>query len=159
MRSKGSRVKPPQVSKVIEAPQRAVWAALTDVSAMPTVLSTVSRFEVLTDGPFEVGTAWRETRRTFGKRATKTRHVTEVHEPVAYSVCVDADGIRFRSTFELVARSSDTTQVTVRCAARPLASASRWRRMKAALVGPVALKAAAKRLSVDLDDIARHAHH
>ncbi|MGH3516989.1 MAG: SRPBCC family protein [Haloechinothrix sp.] len=149
-------MKHPQVSKIIEAPQRRVWAALTDLHAMEAVLSNVTKREVLTEGPFRVGTTWRESRKMFGKEATETMQVTEVHEPVAFSVCADNNGLRYRSTCELVARSSDSTEVTMRFSVDPLASASRWQRLLVVIWGPFGAKAAARQMRTDLDDIARH---
>lgn len=149
-------MKPPQVSKVVQAPQRQVWEALTDLDALDHMLGQVSKVEVLTDGEFRVGTTWRETRTMFGRPTTETVKVTAVHEPVAYSVCAENSGVRYRSTCELVARSPEATQVTMRFSVRPLPTASRWQRLLFAALGPVGAKAAKKQMQADLDDVAEH---
>lgn len=149
-------MKPPQITKVMKAPQRRVWEAMTDLDSMHRMLGKVSRIEILTDGNFRVGTTWRETRKLFGKSTTETMQVTAVHEPVAYSVCAENDGVRYRSTFELVARSPETTAVTMRFNIRPMPTASRWQRLLLTALGPVGAHAAKKQMKADLDDIAHH---
>ncbi|GAA2640274.1 hypothetical protein GCM10010307_40310 [Streptomyces vastus] len=64
------------VERRIAAGQRRVWEALTDLGGMDRVLSSVSKVEILTDGTFDVGTRWRETRRMFGRDATEEMWVT-----------------------------------------------------------------------------------
>ena len=46
----------------IAAPIERVWAAATDVAGAPERISGVQRAELLAEGPFRVGSRWRETR-------------------------------------------------------------------------------------------------
>ena len=47
---------------MIEAPVASVWRVFTDLPGRRQWLSTVTRVEMLTTGPFGAGTVWRETR-------------------------------------------------------------------------------------------------
>lgn len=152
-------MKPPEVSTIIPAPQRTVWATLTDLDSMAGALTKVTKIDVLTGGSFQVGTTWRESRKMFGKESTRTMKVTAVHEPVGYTVTAEYNGLRYDSIWELVARSADSTEVTMRFIVRPLNSASRWQRLLVAIMGRLGAKATARQTRTDLDDIARAIRH
>jgi hypothetical protein len=147
-------MKPPEASKVIMAPQRAVWDALTDVVALGDALSQVAELRKLTDGPFDAGTRWRESRKTFGRTVTRTVEVSSVHEPVAYTVRCDRNGLSYRGTVDLVARSENSTQVTMRFDPRPAAATGAHRLRSVLLRGVVGILLARQIRSAH-DELAR----
>ena len=52
------------LERLVQARVERVWEVLTDVAHADQTLSGV---ELITEGPYRVGTRWRETRRMFGK--------------------------------------------------------------------------------------------
>ena len=68
------------IARHVDAPVQRVWDLATDLERAPTTLSGVTRVEVLTDGPFAVGTRWRETRTMFGREASEVLEVTAVED-------------------------------------------------------------------------------
>ena len=64
------------LERLVEARVERVWEVLTDVAHADQTLGGVDRVELLTEGPYQVGTRWRETRRMFGKEATEHFEVT-----------------------------------------------------------------------------------
>ena len=58
-----------EVRRHVAAPVERVWALATDLEGSPRVVRGIEAVEVLTPGPFGVGTRWRETRRMFGRSA------------------------------------------------------------------------------------------
>lgn len=99
------------VERRIAAAQGIVWEALTDLGGMERVLSSVSKTEVLTDGAFDVGTRWRETRRMFGKDATEEMWVTASEPPRRYVVEAESHGTHYVSEWLLRADGPATTTV------------------------------------------------
>ena len=55
-----------------------VWAVLTDVARFGDILTGVRNSELLTDGPYDVGTRWRETRHFFDHNGVEELEVIEV---------------------------------------------------------------------------------
>ena len=65
-----------EVERLVRAPADRLWAILTDIAHADQTLSGVTRVEPLTEGPYRVGTRWRETRRMFGREDTQQLRVT-----------------------------------------------------------------------------------
>lgn len=140
------------VARRVAAPPSAVWDVVTDLGAAADTLRGVTRVEVLTDGPYAVGTRWRETRRMLGKEATEEMWVTAV-EPVHRTVVeAESHGTHYTSTFTL-APAGTGTHLEMRFAARAVRP-SRVQRVLWALGGKVGLRATRKALEEDLRDIA-----
>ena len=55
------------LERLVRAPADRVSAVLTDIAHADQTLSGVTQVEPLTEGPYGVGTKWRETRRMFGR--------------------------------------------------------------------------------------------
>lgn len=140
------------VEREIAAPAERVWAAMTDLESLPAVLTGVDAVEVLTPGPFAVGTRWRETRRMFGKQATEEMWVTECEAPVGYVTEADNSGMHYVSEFRLAERSPGRTTVRMTFSARPQ-SGTRLP-LLARLLGGLGAKAVAKAIAKDLADVA-----
>ncbi|MET7496598.1 SRPBCC family protein [Streptomyces sp900116325] len=139
------------VERRIAAAQGTVWEALTDLRGMAQVLSGVSKTEVLTDGAFDVGTRWRETRRMFGKEATEEMWVTASEPPERYVVEAESHGTHYVSEWVLRADGPATTTVRMTFTAEP---AGGFSGLIAKVLGGVGARAVSKAIAKDLDDIA-----
>ncbi|MFE6332686.1 SRPBCC family protein [Streptomyces sp. NPDC057798] len=140
------------VERRIAAAQGLVWDALTDLRGMEDVLSGVSKVEVLSEGPFDVGTRWRETRRMFGKEATEEMWVTDCDPPVRYVVEAESHGSRYLSEWVLRADGPETTTVSLSFSAD--APSGGFRGVLAKLLGGLGTRAVSKAIAKDLDDVA-----
>jgi hypothetical protein len=117
----------------IAAPVERVWAAATDVAGACDRMSGVERIELLTDGPFRVGTRWRETRVALDRTATEEMLVVECEVPRCFVLEVTGG--------DTVSRSVTTLEP-----AGPVVGA---------LLGALAARAVLSTLNRDLDDLAR----
>ncbi|MFD0265619.1 SRPBCC family protein [Streptomyces sp. NPDC127106] len=141
------------VEREMAAPVERVWRALTDLESMPDVVSGVDAVEVLTPGPFRVGTRWRETRRMFGKRATEEMYVTVCDAPERYVAEADNAGMHYVSEFRLTERSPSRTAVTMTFSAAP-AARGKQPGVVMRLLNRLGTKAVAKAVMKDLSDVA-----
>lgn len=89
------------LTREIDAPAEDVWHVLTHVEDSATILSGVSEIEMLTDGPYAVGTRWRETRTMMGGSETEEMWVAEVDEPRSTVIRAEARGATYVTTFTL----------------------------------------------------------
>jgi hypothetical protein len=63
----------------IHATPADVWPVLTDVGRHSEILGSVTRSELLTDGPYDVGTRWRESRHLFDHKGVEELEVVELN--------------------------------------------------------------------------------
>jgi uncharacterized protein YndB with AHSA1/START domain len=70
------------------SPER-VFAAMGDMDEWPRWMQGLVRVEKLTAGPFGVGTAWRETRKMFGREASEHFEVTSFEPAGRLALRVD----------------------------------------------------------------------
>ncbi|WP_328905576.1 SRPBCC family protein [Streptomyces sp. NBC_00234] len=139
------------VERRIAAPAGKVWEALTDLRGMPSVLSGVEAVEVLTEGPFTVGTRWIETRRMFGKQATEEMRITVCEPSTRYVAEADSHGAHYVSEFALSESGPDVTTVRMTFSATPPGG---FAGLVSKLLGGLGAKAVAKAVTQDLDDVA-----
>lgn len=139
------------VRRVVAAPRGRLWDLATDLEGAPAVLRQVDRVEVLTRGPFGVGTRWRETRTVLGRSETEEMTVTAVRPGTSYTVEAESRGTRYRSVFRFTDLDGGATEVTLRFGATPSGVATR---VLSALTAPLARVAVARALRGDLDDLA-----
>ncbi|WP_329019960.1 SRPBCC family protein [Streptomyces sp. NBC_00690] len=139
------------VERRIAAPAERVWRALTDLERAPAVLSGVDAVEVLSPGPFGVGTRWRETRRMMGKQATEEMYVTSSEPPLRYVVEADSQGAHYTSEFVLREVGPEETQVRMVFTAVPPSGISG---LLARVFGAIGARAVAKTIGRDLADVA-----
>ena len=98
-----------QIERDVAASPEEVWRVLTDLDHAAETLSGVSRVELLTEGPYTVGTRWRETRKMFGKEATEEMRVTAVEAPARTTVEADSAGVNYVTVFTLTPNRSAIT--------------------------------------------------
>ncbi|MEV6651847.1 SRPBCC family protein [Streptomyces sp. NPDC051219] len=127
------------------------WEALTDLQGMPAVLTGVESVEVLTPGPFAVGTRWRETRRMFGKQATEEMSVTACERPKRYVVEAESAGTHYVSEFSFDRTGPETTTVRMHFSARPPGG---FAGLLAKVFGALGTRAVEKAVAKDLADVA-----
>ncbi|WP_314178039.1 SRPBCC family protein [Streptomyces winkii] len=140
------------VERRIAAPVDRVWQALTDIEDSPRVIGEIERVEMLSEGPFGIGTRWRETRRIFGKEATEEMWVTASEPPKRYTVESESRGVHYTSQFTLTPEADDATTVHL-----TLDSETEKKSLSGTMgkfLGGIGSKAIAKSLSKDLADIA-----
>jgi len=144
------------VTRLIEAPVATVWGVFTDLARRRDWLSAVIRIEVLTDGPFGAGTAWRETRRMAdGGEITEEFRVHECVLPERFVVTSPGIGADYRMTYSFVpvvsGRHRGGTMVTVVQDGMATAPTGRF---LALIFGGLAAGTAEGALRRDLDDLA-----
>ena len=149
------------VTRLIEAPVVEVWRVFTDLPGRRQWLSTVSRVEMLTDGPFTAGTVWRETRSMGdGAEITEEFQVRDCAVPEKFVVTSPGIGADYRMTYTFVpvieGRHRGGTMVTVVQDGAPTAPRGRF---LALVFGGLAARTVEGALRRDLDDLARAAGH
>jgi hypothetical protein len=88
---------------LVEAPIDDVWRVFTDLASRCDWLSTVTRVEMLTEGPFGAWTAWRETRTVAeGAEVTEDFRVRECVAPERFVVDSPGIGVEYRMTYTFV---------------------------------------------------------
>ena len=80
------------VQQAIAAPPERVYALATDLAGAPERIAGIDAIEVLTDGPFGVGTRWRETRTLMGRTATEVMKVTRCEPGRGYTTVAPPPG-------------------------------------------------------------------
>lgn len=145
------------LSRRVSAPPAAVWEIVTDLDRAVERLSQVTDLHVVSDGPYAVGTRWRETRRMMGASETQEMVVVD-NDPLRRTVTEAVDGsTRYRTTLLLESLDgSSGTLLTVTFEAH-VSDPSRLQRLAVKVVGPLGVKLTEKSLRTELDDIARAA--
>ncbi|MCF4121075.1 SRPBCC family protein [Antribacter sp. KLBMP9083] len=144
-----------EVERLVRAPAERVWAVLTDIAHADQTLAGVTKVEQVTEGPYRVGTTWRETRRMFGREDTQQMEVTLAEEPTRTVVESDSSGVHYVTEFTLTP-TGDATRLrmsftAVQARTNPMQKAL-W-----ALFGTLGAKATEKMMANDLHDIAARA--
>lgn len=144
------------VTRLVEAPVVEVWRVFTDLSGRCAWLSTVTRVEVLTSGPFGAGTVWRETRTMpDGAEITEEFRVRECAIPERFVVASPGIGADYRMTYTFTpvieGRHRGGSMVTVVQDGSPTAAAGR---LLAFVFGGLAARTVEGALRRDLEDLA-----
>ncbi|MFC5381216.1 SRPBCC family protein [Aquipuribacter nitratireducens] len=140
-----------EVHRRVQAPVDEVWRIATDLESAPQVVRGIDAVEVLTPGPFGVGTRWRETRTMFGRSATEEMTVSAVDPGRSYTVEATSSGVHYLSTFSFAPAGEGATEATMTFGGRPT---TRVAKVLGALTAPLATRSVEKALRADLDDIA-----
>lgn len=136
---------------IAAAPER-VWEVLTDIHGSPNVLSGVQRVDVLTDGPYAVGTRWRETRKIMGMSGTEEMHVVD-NEPLRRTVIeARSRGTVYRTEFALEETEAGTSLSMTFGADSPETSGVGGLLQR--VTGPLGERMSQRMMTSDLADIA-----
>lgn len=144
------------LTQFIDASPETVWAVVSDIGSAAGTLSGVDAIELLTDGPYGVGTRWRETRTMFGMKDTMEMEVAE-SEPGRRTVVLSPIGdLLYRTEFTLRPRRMSGTELTMTFSAdhSPYTGV---KAVTAALLARVGLGATQRSMEQDLLDIAEAA--
>ncbi len=149
------------VSKHINAPVQRIWSLFTDLEAMSQHIGGIKQVEILTPGPFAVGTRWRETRVMFGQQATEEMEVTECDEPRGYVAEAHSHGSYYVSKWTFEPTDTGSTETA---SSEPSSTLVRMdfsatpESFMAKLMSPLAgvmMKSVVSALNADLEDLAR----
>lgn len=138
-----------QVTRQINAPVERVFDVFTDLHNAAERIAGIESVEVLTDGPFAVGTRWKETRKMMGKLATETMWITAVQANRSYTAEAESCGTHYTSTYTFEPIDGGT-RVTMTFTGRPMT-------LLAKLVSPLGCLMTGtirKMLIKDMDDLA-----
>jgi uncharacterized protein YndB with AHSA1/START domain len=145
------RMSAARARRQVGAPIDRVWKAATDPAGATARLSAVESVERLTDGPFGVGTRWRETRVSDGERTVEELVVVESDPPRRFVLEVHGGEAVALSTTTLSAAGPDATLVETTLETTPPSVAGR---VVGAMLGVLAARAVLATLHRDLDDLA-----
>jgi carbon monoxide dehydrogenase subunit G len=138
------------VERDVAAPPAKVWALVTDLDRMTEVITAITALERTEGGAgFGVGTAWKETRKMFGREATESMEVTHVDEGRSYTVESLSRGVLYRSVMR-VEPQEEGCRVAWEFGAEAQSTGAKLM----SLVGKLFEGSMKKALRADLDDIA-----
>lgn len=90
------------ITKHIDALPEVVFRVATDFTNAPKHIQGIENVELLTDGPVQVGTRFRETRKMFGKEATEEMTVTELIPPKRFTLETESCGCHYVCRHKLI---------------------------------------------------------
>jgi len=99
------------VSTHVAAPIERVFEVFTDIPKAAERIPGITKIEMLSEGPFRIGTRWRETRVIMKKEATEEMWVTGCDPPRSYAVEAESRGTHYDTLFEFTP-DGDGTKVT-----------------------------------------------
>ena len=141
------------LTRDIAAEPTKVWAVLTDVAAAAETLEDVSAVETLTDGPYRVGTRWRETRTMFGMKDTMEMEVAE-SEPCRRTVVLSAVGdLLYRTEFTVRPRERGACELAMTFTAEQPPQ-SGLKALATSMLAGIGMRATRTSMEQDLQDIA-----
>lgn len=142
------------LSRVVAAPPERVWQVITDVARAPETLGGVTEVQLMTDGPYAVGTRWRETRTMMGRSVTEEMWVSACDPLRSTRVSAESGGARFATDFTLTPlEDGSRTELGVRFSAET-SRTSGLRSLGMKLFAGMAARASRRALDQDLADIA-----
>lgn len=106
------------VTQSVDADPAHLWALLTNLPARRWWLTAIDEIEVLTGGPFRVGTAWREIRTMAdGERVSEDFQVSSCEPGHCFVVSSPGAGADYQLTYRLTpihtGRHQGGTEVTI----------------------------------------------
>lgn len=140
-----------ELSERIAAPIDTVWEVFTDLAGAADHIRGIDSIELLTSGPMQLGTRWRETRTMYGREATEEMEVTAFEPPERYVVEAESHGANYRSEYRFRA-DGGATEVATTFAATPTGL---FGRIMGVVMGRAMAKSVASALEDDLRDLKR----
>ncbi|MCE0487490.1 SRPBCC family protein [Ornithinimicrobium sediminis] len=142
------------VRRTVHAPVEQVWAVLTDLDHAEERLTNVTGVRVLTDGPYAVGTRWRETRKMLGVETTEEMWVAE-NDPLRSTVIeASSGGTDYRTVFTLKPLGERSTELTMQFSGENGDAPTGVRKALGKAMGSLGLRLTRRTIERDLDDIA-----
>jgi carbon monoxide dehydrogenase subunit G len=87
------------VTNHIAAPVDRVFQFFTDIESGTPHVSGIKKIELLTSGPFRLGTRWRETREVLGVTDSAEMEVTSFDRDKTYTITHHKAGVRIDTLF------------------------------------------------------------
>jgi hypothetical protein len=143
------------VDTTIEQPRDVVFAAFCDLAGAVEHMRGVERIELITPGPFDIGTRWRETRRVLGRATTEELWVTRIERGRMYRVEGESSGTHYTSDLLFEDDGREGTRVTMVFQGQPVTRAARL----LAIAAPLAAASTRRVLIRDLDDMREALEH
>lgn len=109
-----------RVSRHMNVPAEQAWLAITDIPNAAERISSITRIEMLSDGPVGVGTRWRETRRIMKKDATEEMEITEWIPPRSYVVEAGSCGCHYRTILTVTDEGESGCTVEIAMHTKPV---------------------------------------
>lgn len=144
------------VTEPIAAPPERVWSLATDLSGVAERVTAIEAIEVLTEGPFGVGTRWRETRTMMGRQAIEELEITAVEPGRSYTAEAESCGCRYVSTLTCDAEGEGTL-VTWSFEGKPVTTGARVMMTLMAPLNWMMTRQVREALAGDLADLRRAA--
>lgn len=137
-----------KTTRHISAPPEEVFDRAADFGNAADFISGITKVELLTDGPIQQGSRFRETRKMFGKEATEEMEVTLLERPERYALGCESCGCKYHSEFTFKPQGSGT-DVEVTFEATPLTFMAK---VMGVIFRPMA-KMCLKAIEKDVDDL------
>lgn len=106
-----------EVKRTIQVSRQKTYKGLLDLDSAKHWMKGLVGIERLDDGPLQVGSQWKETRKMFGKEASEYFEVAELHEPDKIVLRIDGTkGTTGKGEFVftyILDASGDHTEVTL----------------------------------------------
>jgi len=90
------------------APVETVFEQFTDLDGIPARVSGIKAIDMLTTGPFRLGTRWRETRDVFGRIDSAEMEVTAYERNKTYTITHHKMGAKIDAVFTFEPHSRGT---------------------------------------------------
>ncbi len=142
------------LSKTIPSSLNETFALFTDLPGSQDRIPSIQKVEILSDGPFGMGTRWRETRVILGKEATEEMWVTAFDSPHSYTVEAESHGTHYTTRFQFRRTGENATEVSMNFEARQITLVAK---VLGLFMSPMLRKMVAKCLEEDLEALAEAA--
>lgn len=133
----------------INAQPERVYEAVTDLAGAAERINAIKSLEVLTEGPFGVGTRFRETRVMFGKEATEEMEISAVTPGVCYTTEAESCGSHYTCEVR-VTPDGDGCTLSMTMDTKPMTFIAK---VMAVVMTPVMGRVVKKMFAKDLEDI------
>src|SRR5262245_17671654 len=87
------------VTEKIAAPLETVFSYFTDIDSLANRVSGIKKTQLLTPGPFALGTRWLETREVMGRQVTEELQVTSFARNQSYTITNERHSARVDLVF------------------------------------------------------------
>lgn len=107
------------LSETVNAPIDRVFDLFADFPNASERIDGIERIEMMTEGPVDKGTRFRETRIMFGKETTEEMEVTRFVPNESYLVEAESCGAHFQSEYRFTSKG-DSTLVEMEMTSHPV---------------------------------------